>query len=65
MSATEKSERPDWRELKRVAPIAEAEQFLGLSRDTLIRNHRDKLVRLSPRRLGIRWENVLAIANGE
>lgn len=58
-------DKPDWRDLKRVAPLAEAEKFLSLSRDTIIRNHKDKLVRLSRRRLGISWENVLMIASGE
>jgi hypothetical protein len=55
---------PPWWELKRVAPLREAEQFLSVHRDTLIRNHRHLLVRLSKRRWGIRWESILAIANG-
>jgi hypothetical protein len=59
-----KFERPTWLELERVISIAEAERLTSLSRDGLQRHHRDKIVRLSPRRVGMRLRDALAIANG-
>jgi hypothetical protein len=64
MNNTEiKFERPTWLELERVVSIAEAEQITSLSRDALQRHYREKIVRLSPRRVGMRLRDVLAIAN--
>jgi hypothetical protein len=55
---------PDWVELERVLPINEACRITNLSRDGLQRHHRDKIVRLSPRRVGMKLRDVLAIASG-
>lgn len=57
--------KPSARELERVMPIAEAMAFTSLKRDALTRNYPQLIVRLSPRRLGIKVKHVLAIARGE
>ena len=62
---TEKAERPRWLELERVLTIAEAEELTGLSRDSLTRHHREKIGELSPRRIGMKLKDALAIARGE
>lgn len=54
-----------WRELERVLDMAELEEFTTLSRDTIVRRHADKVVRLSPRRLGMKLRNALLIVNGK
>jgi hypothetical protein len=59
------SDGPTWRELERVLDMAELEEFTSLSRDTIARRHADKIVRLSPRRLGMKLRNALAIVNGK
>ncbi len=46
-------------ELQRVAPMPEAEHLSGLSRDLIERYHRDKIVRLSPNRVGMRVGDAL------
>jgi hypothetical protein len=51
-------------ELERVMPMAEASAFTTLSEDTLGRRYAHLIVRLSPRRRGMRVRSVLAIANG-
>jgi hypothetical protein len=62
---TEKAEPLGILELERVCPLSEVEQLTSLSADTLKRRHKDKIVYLSPRRLGMKVRNVLAINNGE
>ena len=61
----ESEKAPSWLELERVVPLPEVEKFTGLSRDSLQRHHRDKIVHLSPRRVGMKLRSALAIANGE
>jgi hypothetical protein len=61
----EKADRPTWLELERVLELPEVEEITSLSSDSIKRHHRDKLVNLSPRRLGMKLRNALAIANGE
>jgi hypothetical protein len=48
-------------ELLRIAEIPEAARLAGLSRDSLVREHADKVVRLSPRRLGMRVAHALML----
>jgi hypothetical protein len=48
-------------ELRRVLPLEQATEITNLSRDTLKRNFPDKIIRLSPRRLGMRLSDALAI----
>lgn len=63
--STEKADRPTWLELERILELPEVEEITSLSVDSIKRHHRDKLVSLSPRRLGMKLRNALAIANGE
>jgi hypothetical protein len=63
--STEKTERPSWLELESVKPLPEVEKITSLSSDTLKRHHPDKIVKLSPRREGMKLRHALAIANGE
>jgi hypothetical protein len=51
-------------ELERVLPMAEACEQTSLSADTLQRRYPELIVRLSPRRKGIKLRNVLAISSG-
>lgn len=48
-------------ELLRVAQLQEAEHLSGLSADTLLRHHREKVVDLSPRRKGMRVIDALML----
>lgn len=48
-------------ELRRVVDLDEAARLTGLSKDTLKRHHRDKIRKLSPRRLGMRVGDALAL----
>ena len=51
----------EWIELQRIIPLSEAAQLSGLSVDTLKRRHRDKILELSPRRLGMRVRDALML----
>jgi hypothetical protein len=46
-------------ELARVVSLAEAARLAGISEDTIKRNHRDKILQLSQRRLGMRIRDAL------
>ena len=48
-------------ELQRIAPLPEAAHLSGLSEDTLRRRHPDKIIKLSPRRVGMRVGDALAL----
>jgi hypothetical protein len=48
--------------LLRVAPMPEVERLSGLSSDTIKKHYRHLLVRVSPRRIGMRVRDALAIA---
>jgi hypothetical protein len=48
-------------ELLRICELSEAERLSGLSRDSLVREHRDKVIRLAPRRLGMRVAHALML----
>jgi hypothetical protein len=50
-------------ELRRVLLLSEVTAFTTLSADSLKRNHSDKILRLGPRRLGMRLADVLAIGD--
>jgi len=54
---------PTWLELQSALPLNEVQQITGLSRDSITRHHRDKIVQLSPRRCGMKLRDVLAIVN--
>jgi hypothetical protein len=48
-------------ELNRILPLEQAAEICSLSADTLRRRHPDKLIRLSPRRVGIRLRDALML----
>ena len=48
-------------EMARLIPIAEVVRLTSLSRDSLLRHHRDKIRRVSPRRLAMRLGDVLEL----
>jgi hypothetical protein len=48
-------------ELLRICELPEAARLSGLSRDSLVREHGDKVIRLSPRRLGMRVAHALML----
>jgi hypothetical protein len=50
--------------LERILSMQEASQITSLSVDTLERRYRHLIVRLSPRRRGIKLRAALAITNG-
>jgi hypothetical protein len=52
----------DFLELKRIAPLSEVARLTGLSVDTIRRNHRDRIIKLSPRRVGMRIEDALMLS---
>ena len=60
------SERP-WTkyELEAVKSLREIEGLTSLDRDTLVRVYPEYLVKLSPKRLGMKFRNVLKIMNGD
>jgi hypothetical protein len=59
------SERaPTWIELESVLRMAVAERVTSLSADNLRRNYSHLIIKLSPRRDGIKLRDALAIANG-
>jgi hypothetical protein len=59
------SRLPSWLELERIVLLEEAERITTLSPDTLKRRYAPCIVRLSPRRVGMKLRHVLAIASGE
>jgi hypothetical protein len=47
----------------RIIPLAEAARLAGLSEDGLRRHHAEKLIRLSPRRIGMRLADALMLGS--
>jgi len=59
------SERsPTWLEQESIIRMAVAEKVTSLSADNIRRNYRHLVVKLSPRRDGMKLRDALAIANG-
>jgi hypothetical protein len=48
-------------ELDRIAPPAECERLSGADWDTLRRRHPDKVIQISPRRVGMRVRHALML----
>jgi hypothetical protein len=48
-------------ELERIVPLKQVIEFTTLSRDPIKRCHKDKLIHLSPRRLGMRLRDALML----
>jgi hypothetical protein len=54
----------DWPvEMLQIVPREEAEELSGESWDSLKRNHPDKIIRMSPRRIGMRRGHALMLAS--
>jgi hypothetical protein len=53
--------QPDWVELQRIVPLQEACRLLNVSKDTIRREFKDKIVKLSPRRYGMRLCDALKL----
>jgi len=49
-------------QLEKIIPLQDASDVCGLSEDTIKRNHPDKIIQLSKRRVGIRLKHVLRLA---
>jgi hypothetical protein len=52
-------------ELEAVKSLREVEELTSLDRDTLTRVYPEFIVRLSPKRYGMKFRNVLKIMSGE
>jgi hypothetical protein len=50
-------------ELQRVIPVRQAAELAGISKDTLVRNHPEIVIKLSTRRVGVRLRDALAIGS--
>jgi hypothetical protein len=64
---TPQSDRPpSWNkyELEAVKSLRQVEELTSLDRDTLTRVYREYLIKLSPKRYGMKFRNVLKIMNG-
>ena len=61
MSVDEDFKLPTKHELDRIISLQEAEQVSSLSPSSWKRNHPDKIVELSPRRLGVRLRDALLL----
>jgi len=55
------SDRQRELELDRIAPPAECEKLSGASWDTLRRRRPDKVIKISPRRVGMRVRHALLL----
>jgi hypothetical protein len=58
-----KVDLPPSAEMLRVIPVAQAAEVAGISADTLRRNHPEIIIKLSPRRVGVRLRDALAIGS--
>ena len=58
---------PTWTkfELEAVKPLRQVEELTSLDRDTLTRVYPEFIVKLSPKRYGMKFKNVLKIINGD
>ena len=50
-----------WIELQRIVDLKEASRLSGLSVDSIKRHHADKIIDLSPRRVGMRLRDALML----
>ena len=50
-------------ELQRIITLQEAEKISSLSSDSWKRHHSDKIIEMSPRRLGVRLRDALMMRN--
>ena len=50
-------------ELDRIVTLKRAAELMGVSVDTIYRNHRDKIIHMGPRRSGMRMRDALLLEN--
>lgn len=55
---------PSWIQLESIRPLDEVEKITTLSRDTLKRVYPEYIVRISERRLGMKFKHALQITKG-
>jgi hypothetical protein len=55
------SDQPTWLQLDSIVSMQKAAELSGVSVDTLQRRHPDKIIRLSPRREGMRLCDALML----
>lgn len=55
-------ELPTEVQLMRIITLSQAAELAGVSLQTVRRSHADKIIRISPRRVGIRLRDALLIA---
>jgi hypothetical protein len=55
-------EQPEWVEMQRIVPLSEACRLSNLSKGTIKRRFADKILHLSPRRLGMRLCDALELS---
>jgi hypothetical protein len=60
----EDEELPTAVQLMRIVTLQQAAKLAGVSKQTLLRAHPDKIVRPSPGRIGMRVRDALMIAEG-
>jgi hypothetical protein len=53
--------QPTWLELERIVPLKDGAELQSTSVDSIKRNQADKVIRLGPRRLGIRVRDALKL----
>ena len=56
---------PSWVEMESAIGLPEAARITNLSAETLSRHYPEYVVKLSPRRLGMKLRDALAIASGQ
>lgn len=69
MTSDRETRAPSWVELQSIIPLESDDETSGksvtsLSGDTLKRRYPDAIVEVSPRRVGIKLKDALAIADG-
>jgi hypothetical protein len=60
-TSTDDFKLPPGRELDQIISLQEAEKISSLSVDSWKRHHSDKVIELSPRRLGVRLRDALML----
>lgn len=63
-TAERRTNLPSWLELESVRDLTEIEKITSLSRETIQRRYPQLVVKLSPRRRGMKLKHALAITSG-
>jgi hypothetical protein len=67
MTDVQSDRPPSWNkyELEAIKSLRQVEELTSLDRDTLTRVYPGYLIKLSPKRYGMKFRNVLKIMNGD